>query len=128
MSHETSAEADVNSWSSGKGDRHFAGALSEAGTEAIGSGDGIGSETAFTAQLVQVANSEFEHVSLFEFGHVFTVFSSQSTGHQILEFVQAAIDASTALSFQQRLSDLIRIKIKGKNRLDLLNCVVNGLR
>ena len=97
--HEARAQRHVDARRGRQTDRHFAGALRESGAEAIRRRHRIGRQAALAAQLVQVAHRQFQHVGLLQLGHVLAL-GHQRRSHQILQFVQAAVDARTALTFQ----------------------------
>jgi hypothetical protein len=54
---------------------------------------------------VEVTDREFKDVSLLESGHVLTL-RLETVDENVLELVQASIDSSPSLAFQQWLRDL----------------------
>lgn len=102
VGHQAGAQLDVDSGSLGQAARHFVGGMCESSTEAVGIDDGVGGQALLAAQLVEVAHCQLKDVGLLQLGHVLAL-GLQSCDHQVLELVQATIDASTALALQHRL-------------------------
>ena len=114
VGHESCAERNVNTGGCSQADRHLPSALSETGTEAVGSGDRVSRQPALPAQLLQVVDCQFKHISLLQLGNILSL-STQSTSHEIFQLIQAPVNASTSLSLQQRFRNLIR-KNETRNR------------
>lgn len=100
--HQAGAQLDVNSGGLGQAAGHFVGSVCESGAEAVGIDDRVGGQSLLAAQLVEVAHCQLEDVGLLQLGHVLA-FGLQSCDHQVLELVQATIDAGTTLALQHRL-------------------------
>lgn len=104
VSHESGSEIDVDSGGLRQTARHFGGGVSESGSEPIGAQCRSGRKLALAAQRVEMVHGELQDVRLFQLGDVFA-FGLQSGDHQLLEFVQAAVDASAPLALEHRLHD-----------------------
>lgn len=102
VGHQAGAQGDVDAGSLGKAAGHFVGGVCESSAEAISIDDGIGGQTLLAAQFVQVPDCQLEDVCLLQLGHVLA-FGLQSCDHEVLELIQATIDARTTLPLQHRL-------------------------
>lgn len=105
VSHEVGAQGDVQAGSGGQAPGHFGGAARVSRAESVHLGNRVAGKALLTAQLVQVSDSEFEYVGLFQFADVLAL-GLQGDHHQFLELVQAPVDASAAFAFQHWFHDL----------------------
>jgi len=111
VGHEFGAEGDVHSGHGGQAAGHFGGAVREAGAVAVGVSAGLGVEALLFAQTVQVAHGQLKDIGLLQLGDVFAL-GLQSGHHQLLELVQAPIDACAAFAFKHWFHNLITNKEK----------------
>ena len=98
------AKSHGNSGNGGEKSRDFIDAGRVAGAVPIGIQSRLDLQLLLSLQLLQVSHCQFQNVGFFQFGDGFS-FGLQGEDHQILQFVQALVDACPALSLQQRLHD-----------------------
>uniref|UniRef100_A0A2S2R9D0 Uncharacterized protein n=1 Tax=Sipha flava TaxID=143950 RepID=A0A2S2R9D0_9HEMI len=91
---------------------HLGGAVRETGAELVRvhGVHGPDAERVVLLQFVQVAHRQLQYVGLLQLAHVLTL-GLQRHHHQVLEFVQAPVDASAAFPFQKRFHNLTGKKI-----------------
>lgn len=105
MGHQLGSECDVNTGSGGQAAGNFVGGMSESSTETIRFNDwAAGDKALLTAKFVQVVDGQFEDVGFFQLGDVLA-FGLEGIHHEILEFVETTIDASTTFALKHWLHD-----------------------
>lgn len=104
IGHQLGAQMNVDSGGrQNSGD--FFGAVCVASSEPIGFHGGIGEETLLALEFLKMSHGDLQNVGLFQLGDVLLV-HGQGGDHQLLELVQAPVDAGPTFPFQQRLHHL----------------------
>jgi hypothetical protein len=103
--HQLSAEVDFNAGNGGQETADLGSAGRISGAKSVDVESGVGLKHLLALQLLQVANSQLEDVSLFEFGDGLA-FGLKGRDHEVFEVVEALVDAGTTATFEERLHDL----------------------
>lgn len=69
---------------------------------------------------MQMTNGQFQNISLLQLGHVLAL-RLESADHQLLEFIEAAIDASASLALEHRFHHFA-ILISARDGLRAIVC------
>ena len=102
VGHELSAQPHVHTRDRSQAAGNFVGSMSESSTEAVSIHGRVQWQAALTAELVKVANGQFQNIGFLQFCNIFS-FRLKSADHQLLEFVEAAVDASAPFALKHRL-------------------------
>lgn len=106
VGHKFGAEGDVNALHGGQASGHFRGTVAVALTELILiCRDGTNGELVTALQFLEMRHRQLQYVSLLQLGDGLP-FGLECSHHQVLEFVQALVDARPSLAFQHGLHHL----------------------
>ncbi|KAL1123423.1 hypothetical protein AAG570_002503 [Ranatra chinensis] len=109
VGHELGAQLDVHAGGGGEALGHLGGARRVARPEAVRLGQGAGRQAPLLLQFVQVLDRQLQDVSLLQFADVLP-FGLEGAHHELLELVQAPVDAGSSLPLQHRFHDLRKRK------------------
>lgn len=102
VSHQLSAEPHIYSRDGSQATGNFIGSMSKSSSKAVGVHCRVQWQPTLTAELVKMTNGQFQNIGFLQFCDVLAL-RLESTDHQLLEFVEAAIDASASLALEHRL-------------------------
>jgi len=105
MRHQLGAESDVDTGGSGQATADFVRTVRVAGPKAVGVDHRVRRETLLTLELVQMTHRQLQDIRLLQLRHVLAV-TGQRGHHQILELVQATVDARSTFALQHRFHHL----------------------
>lgn len=94
VGHEAGSQGDVHSWSGGEAAGDLSGGMGEASPEAVS-----------PAKAAEVANCQFQYIGFLQLGDVLAL-GLKGGDHQLLELVEAPVDAGSALPLQHGLHHL----------------------
>lgn len=111
--HQARSKLNINLRSVGKGTRDFLGTSGEASPELLVISDhSVGRLVLFISQLLQVSHSQLQNVRFLQPGDILAL-TLQPSDKDVLQLIQTAVDAGSALTLKQRLGNL-RKKMKRK--------------
>jgi len=105
VGHELGAELDVDAGDPGEAAGHFGGAVGKASAESVGVCHRVGGQALLAPKTVKVVHSQLQDVRLLQLGDVLP-FSLEGGDHQVLQFVQTAVDASSPFALEHGLHHL----------------------
>lgn len=102
VGHQLSSQPHIHSGNRSQAAGHFVGGVCESSTEAVGVHRRVERQAALAAKFVQMTNCQLQNISFLQFGDVLAL-RLKGADHQLLEFIEAAVDASAAFALEHRL-------------------------